>query len=1304
MNKIFLLMFVAMSLFADSVRLPLEKDFHADGGKLEISQSPGDMVFRDKALVLEDRKNELRFTVPDYRGDSGTVIFDFMPINWGGDNQKENIVFLQSTDGTDGNFTLYKYADIPGIWLMTQEKLPDGKFKNQFPVMDRKALIKLENGQYHQIALVWKYGSSVRVFLDGQLIGEAGRAAFFPSDFSTLSVGRYSGAPARKKTAIRELIFDRRPFTDQEIKLYYSRSRDENAQASLTILPLSTATSIQTDGQIGSGEYPVRIPGFLNSATSFDCIPGNSALVLGEDAENVYFGAEIMLPADYRPHSSAVRNDDSAQIASGDLFVLACSAPGGPEKVFSGLYLTVTPNNTVYDAEATVDWGKGSCVRNSESNFNVRSASKISGNKWTVELAIPRNMLPSGDFLLSCGFFLEGIRYTLTPQPVWFDHFQNQALIRRISGLELKTTVYDFNNGTFEQTLALKSQQKGYGTLLFELSSPDYRHSSEGMVVDQFVGEKIEILSGKSFDRAREEFSLAPATPFSGKTRSVLPSPDIYLASTQIKLNDTIAYQRQFIFRSQHSLDLALTPEPSRQVLRVRPLLYGKKGKDCSTLRLTFRRNDQVYHETTLKPDVETEINLSGFLPGSYRLELASLDANGTVLDSIAKKWVLPETEYWRQNASGIAALSPDWCPAPWIPVTRQNERFSVWGRTYDFTGNTFLSQITSLDQLLFQKPALLGFVKQHRVISAEWESIRMKEQVPGRAIWTRDGRMGDLRIRNEMRLEFDGFLVVRMRITPEKPVDVDSLFLEFSLKDIPLMAVQSRRWWQIGEVQDEAWNSFPSIWLGNDHVGINFSAENCKGWWVDSKYPRVELRREKSDGATLKLLIVNRPGRIANELDFTFFVQAGPVKPNFPGATDFRLVGGLGPARGSANAFYVDPRFWSSSYSRPKPLNMARFHDMIQTVHNEGSKLYCYLTPFSISTYEIIPSETPVTRWAESLSKYNKLLKKETNPVLEYFHNATDWNLKPVQFTGDGVAGRETSELAYVNPASSWADYFTGQIEAMLKETDIDGFYFDLPLPQENFDERMGLSYSTRDGLTEGTVQLLAARDLYKRLYYLFSQYRSGRHPWLITHHIRELYPINAFSDLELHGEGVKPRRAFEYSDIYNQRNIKGTPVARTDTSNMISNPSPGFRAAHGGTHSIPSIVLPQYGYDPALGSDPRLAWELLGWTLSYGALLWPVYIHTQTVLDFWKKLEQSKILKDAEFSSLSPDSLQIGFYRQKSSGKTLLILFNPSPKMVIWPVPEKYQPLADFEKGGNVSETVTVTPCDFVALVSGN
>lgn len=102
--------------------------------------------------------------------------------------------------------------------------------------------------------------------------------------------------------------------------------------------------------------------------------------------------------------------------------------------------------------------------------------------------------------------------------------------------------------------------------------------------------------------------------------------------------------------------------------------------------------------------------------------------------------------------------------------------------------------------------------------------------------------------------MEFDGLVIARFKVKPEQTSVLRNLILEFPLAKLPLMVAQSRTWWQAGAVRKEAWKNFPSLWFGNDHVGINFSAESCKGWWINAEQPRVEVQPTEN-GPVVKLL-----------------------------------------------------------------------------------------------------------------------------------------------------------------------------------------------------------------------------------------------------------------------------------------------------------------------------------------------------------------------------------------------------------------------------------------------------------------
>lgn len=1293
------LLFFTASLAA-APHFTLKNSLEKQGGEAQIITPLSQLQFKDDALLFAGRSNELRMTLPDWHGESGTVIFDFLPVNWNGKDTLESIVFVQSVDGSNGNFNLYKYPAVPGLWLLTQAKLSDGKFKNSFPVMDRKSLQSCESGQWQQIALTWKRGDFVKIYLNGQLVGTASGTAFFPADFTTISIGRNTGGTAKHRTLVRNLTFERRPMSDNEIKLQYNRIHIPDMASPDTLIPVAAMAKPKLDGILSPKEYPTRLPGLLDSSDNFELSTRKAGTAWGMDQDFFYIGAEISLPENYRPTVAATTHNDNRLIDKGDLFLLFLTPEQQEQKAVNGIYFSVNSANITYCAEEKVDWGNLLCHRTPLPDSGIRSAVAVRDGVWTIELAIPRKLAPEGKFRASAGFLLNKVRYTLTPQPTWFDYYQGLARFQP-SKIGVDIQYNGLESGNISQHLELSGKEIKSGNAVFELASPDLRRSGEGMVVDQLIGEKLELLAGESFNRQTREFRIAPQSPAVLNFQAKIEKPDVYLLSTGLTAEQQLLLRRQVMFRCFSPISITLTPVPSQNQLIVHPMFYGEARKQLpqSQLRLSVSQNGkEILNRNATGSRASMVLPLDRLKAGKYLLKLTLIGKNRNLIAENTVKWIRPPAEEWRKKRAGIEALSPDWCPEPWTPIGRKGDVFSVYGRTYDWTGNSMLAQITSQNEKLLASPAVM----KSGSVTAQWSAPEILETARGRIRLAKKGTLPGLSLSADYTLEFDGLVIARFKVKPEQTSVLRNLILEFPLAKLPLMVAQSRTWWQVGAVRKEAWKNFPSLWFGNDHVGINFSAESCKGWWINAEQPRVEVQPTEN-GPVVKLLAVNQPGRLKHTLDFTIMIQAGPVKPNFKDYLDFRMVGGTRPAPGG-NAFYADPRFWSSSYSRPLPLNYERFNDMVDTCHKSGHKVYCYLTPFAISTYDIIPRGTPVTKWNEPLDRFNVLKKKDSKPVAEYFFNAEDWNLSPAQFTGDGVAGHETSEMAYVAPDSSWSDYFADAVRQMLEQSDFDGFYFDLPLPQENFDESKQLSHITRDGVKEGTVQILAARNLYKRLYWLFGKYRMGRHPWIIGHHLRELYPISAFCDLELHGEGVKPKKAFEYSGIWRGKTVKGTPVA--SAGKIYSRNAPGFRAAHGGTHSIPSIVLPQYGYIPELGRKPQLARELFGWTASSGALLWPVYIHSATITNLWRKIDREwGGFRNTSYSEarsagyqIAPQELRAGLYRKDNSEEKLLILFNPTAHTLQAETGQEHA--VDFETGKPFPAGSDISAGDFKIL----
>lgn len=440
-------------------------------------------------------------------------------------------------------------------------------------------------------------------------------------------------------------------------------------------------------------------------------------------------------------------------------------------------------------------------------------------------------------------------------------------------------------------------------------------------------------------------------------------------------------------------------------------------------------------------------------------------------------------------------------------------------------------------------------------------------------------------------------------------------------------------QYWQRGLAADDLFatpRAFNVIWLGNDKAGCAFFTENYKGWVVDSTRPRVSLVSNQ-DVRRLNLLLVNGPASVDRPLEITFGLHPTPFKPFYSGWRDLRPQG-LGIEPPPVSAAFVHASLWNSCDSKPSPRNWQVLEDIVRFTHGRKQKAYPYLGTFFISPYDNLRRNTFFDP-AQGRFPESQLLRRKADATRqeEFFYFAEDWHVRPARVNEPEAETRQEVRTA---AGTSWADYFVHGVAEMLKRTDVDGFYLDIANPIFDMNEGRGLTVVTKDGKREGTVELFAARDLYKRLYRVFEQHRGpSRRPWLFGHGFAVSVPYSPFWDANFNCEEVKPSKVFEFTAMNLQRSLEGAPSARReDAEGVRSFDAFAFRAHFGQQFGLPNVVLPQYGYNPTLKTAAHSR-EMLAWTFVHNNILWPAYIPAQPVYAFWSKVEVPFGMGDAVF-----------------------------------------------------------------------
>jgi len=322
---------------------------------------------------------------------------------------------------------------------------------------------------------------------------------------------------------------------------------------------------------------------------------------------------------------------------------------------------------------------------------------------------------------------------------------------------------------------------------------------------------------------------------------------------------------------------------------------------------------------------------------------------------------------------------------------------------------------------------------------------------------------------------------------------------------------------------------------------------------------------------------------------------------------------------------------------------------------------------------------------------------KKDATTLEEYFYFKTDWDLVPASIH---TSPRETNEEVRVTPSGSWADFFVDGIHTMLAKTDIDGFFFDIDNPMLNLDEEKGLAYQTKDGKEEGTAEMFALRDMYKRLYYVFDAARGEkRKPYIIGHGFPAAAPYMSFWDCTVNGEEVKPEKPFDLTRIFLQKRLQGNPVALSGVSDLErSYDAFAFRCIYGAQFGLPNIHLPQYGYKPELNVREH-ARETLSFTFPHNTLVWAAYLPAEPVYDFWSKVEVPFGLGDTVFYPYwenkivaEPACIRVSYWKKEVKSDYLLSVSNWSEQEVrakiTLPVSlNAYQWCVDMEKQERIS-----------------
>jgi hypothetical protein len=400
--------------------------------------------------------------------------------------------------------------------------------------------------------------------------------------------------------------------------------------------------------------------------------------------------------------------------------------------------------------------------------------------------------------------------------------------------------------------------------------------------------------------------------------------------------------------------------------------------------------------------------------PGKYQAEVVLRDRAGRDLDRVRDLWDLPETP-WLGNRLGMT----DKVQPPWKPIGRKDLTLTVWGRDYELAGGFGLpQQIISQGRKLLTAPVGLELVRGGRAQPLTNTSVEIIRHEPHAATWSGRADAGDLRVRVDGRLEYDGMTLLKLTLEPSMPgraVKLDALKLHTILpKERALFlntATDQGYWWhpykswlpdQRGgplfgspESAKEGKPVRPTVLFDNtrqkpaktsflffvllcDHdVGLEWFADGLGGWQVDENKVLQEIIREPNGDVRLTCHLANRPFEVTGPITITFGYDATPVKP-LP--ADWRSAYVHHHLLGNVKSDLALWWLWEGPYSKfrkeifaLRPDDLAGFAKAIVRV--PGLKY----APFT-NQHVLVPSGPDRQRPEGGWPWFNNLLKAETD------------------------------------------------------------------------------------------------------------------------------------------------------------------------------------------------------------------------------------------------------------------------------------------------------------------------------------
>ena len=456
--------------------------------------------------------------------------------------------------------------------------------------------------------------------------------------------------------------------------------------------------------------------------------------------------------------------------------------------------------------------------------------------------------------------------------------------------------------------------------------------------------------------------------------------------------------------------------------------------------------------------------DLAGMESGEYEVRATVFTAvDNVLLAKVAQPVGLPEKKAW----SDVKDVTFNDVPLPWISLIVESDdlvepqmhedQINVLslGRAYTFGPHPMPEQISTAGHELLAKPIRLSGRVDGRDV--QWNSgfPVVNKETDAEVVLSMKASDPALTFENQVTIEFDGLMRFDCTLKPEKKVRLEKLTIEipFRREHARLIYYYRDKLFQPpGLLPEEgvvrAFN--PAIWLGTEEYGLQWFTESDQDWYMADANRAIEIVPDGEE-VILRLNLVTSPITLdpgaqptlasVPQLQYTFGLQATPVKPITQGAWDLRI--NTTPVFNDQYAlldmeiegkpaiqYYaekgVETLFLKSSWNGIMMYpdcrgNEDKLHRMVKACHEQGMKLIVYLgSYFTDKSPEFEDYQQDFAAW------------RRPKPYSSY------------SYYGNTPPGKAHKTCLACNGSDSWREFMLAGAERLMDRFDIDGFFLD--------------------------------------------------------------------------------------------------------------------------------------------------------------------------------------------------------------------------------------------------------------------